>query len=330
MPADAFANPGATVASVACAGAGSCVAVGAYSLQPPGQEQGFIVTESNGTWGPARRPRLPLNAASVTDAGLFGVTCTGRRSCVAVGFYRNSAGQVEPMAVTESRGRWGRAVRIALPPDAIANQASEFNSVSCAGRSCTAVGVYQAGQFQFNAMAATESSGRWGRATRVRVPRNAILGGISSLTGVSCTAARSCVAVGDYRDGINSSEGMAATESRGRWARATQIALPSNARAGSPDAELTSVACIRAGFCAAAGSYINAGSDTQAVRVIEAGGQWRRARQIRPPANAATGSNVGSFADGLSCVPGQTCLAVGFYFVTSSNREAMAATVPLP
>ena len=155
--------------SLACAGAGSCVAVGGYSPNPPGLEQGFIATESKGKWGPAVRPRLPLNASAATDAGLFGVTCTGRRSCVAVGLYANSSGQIEGMAVAESKGRRGRAIeaggrwrrarRISPPASAgVGNpdQGSFAEEVTCAGGpSCVAVGFCLITSSNREAMATT-------------------------------------------------------------------------------------------------------------------------------------------------------------------------------
>ena len=98
----------------------------------------------------------------------------------------------------------------------------------------------------------------------------------------------------------------------------------------TPDAELSSVSCIRAGFCVGAGGYITAGAQSQAMRATEAGGRWRRARQISPPSNAGTGPGEGSFAFAVTCVPSQACVTVGCYFITLSDREAMAATLPLP
>ena len=99
----------------------------------------------------------------------------------------------------------------------------------------------------------------------------------------------------------------------------------------APDAQLTSVSCIRAGFCVASGGYDNADSDAQAMRVIEAGGRWQRARQVIPPSNAGIGNpNQGSFAGAVTCARVPSCVAVGYYLITSANREAMAATLPLP
>jgi len=63
MPSDAFTNPNGSVDSLACTGPGSCVAVGSYEPSPPASEEGFVATESAGTWGLAIKPRLPLNTA---------------------------------------------------------------------------------------------------------------------------------------------------------------------------------------------------------------------------------------------------------------------------
>src|SRR5258708_18510123 len=62
LPSNAFvANPVASVSSIACTAARSCVAVGAYDYNNSGGQHGFIATESKSGWGGASQVTLPAN-----------------------------------------------------------------------------------------------------------------------------------------------------------------------------------------------------------------------------------------------------------------------------
>jgi hypothetical protein len=110
LPANAFAaNPDAAVTSMACTGAGTCVAVGGYAYDSAGLGYAFTAAESNGVWARAQQVKLPATAAThAGDATLGAVTCTSAGSCVAVGGYLDKAGDQELIAVTESDARWGQ------------------------------------------------------------------------------------------------------------------------------------------------------------------------------------------------------------------------------
>jgi hypothetical protein len=74
-------------------------------------------------------------------------------------------------------------------------------SVSCAAGSCAADGFYTDGAGHEQAFVVTEANGRWHLA--IEVPGTAALnkGGNAGVASVSCTAALSCAAVGQYTDG---------------------------------------------------------------------------------------------------------------------------------
>jgi len=114
-----------------------------------------------------------------------------------------AAGAGPAMAVAPSAGAggWGQAIQV--PGTAALNKGGNANitSVSCpAAGSCAAVGFYHAGSGRGQAFVVTETNGRW--RTAIKVPGLAALnGGSSDITSVSCTAADSCAAIGDYVDG---------------------------------------------------------------------------------------------------------------------------------
>jgi hypothetical protein len=78
---------------------------------------------------------------------------------------------------------------------------AKVESVSCAAAgSCTAGGFYADGSGHAQAFVVTEAAGRWRKA--IEVPGTAALnkGGNANTTSVSCAAALSCAAVGEYID----------------------------------------------------------------------------------------------------------------------------------
>jgi hypothetical protein len=328
LPAGAFAaNPDASVASVACTGAGSCVAVGGYTYDSAGHGQAFTAAESGGVWARARQVALPANAAPATDATLGAVACTSAGSCVAVGGYLDKAGRQELMAVTEANGRWGRAAQITAPRNAAAPGGS-LDGVSCwRPGDCLAVGMYADASRHGQALAVAESGGRWARATEIAVPANAGQDPGARLTGVACSPAASCTAAGGYFDKSAASHAMVVTGSPRGWARATEIKAPPAGGFVAPF--LDGISCFAAGTCEAAGSYIDNFAAVP-MAVTRLAGKWQPAANVPAPANALTGMFRDAALLAVACRNGGKCTALGWYVDKSNHQEAMAATRPAP
>ncbi len=96
VPAGAFVDPNANLVSVACPSATSCVAVGAYTSSSGGAE-GLLETLSGTTWTATEAP-LPPGASQT--AGPVSVACPSVSSCVAVGYYTDSSGNIEGLLLT--------------------------------------------------------------------------------------------------------------------------------------------------------------------------------------------------------------------------------------
>jgi hypothetical protein len=135
LPANAAVQPYAEVNGVACARAGSCIAVGYYESST-GIGLGFIAADSGGRWARAVDPRLPAGAGTDGSA-LEGASCPRAGSCEAIGAYNDKAGHDQAMAIAEVHGRWQRGTLVRMPANAAANP-RRSSPESPAGTSATA------------------------------------------------------------------------------------------------------------------------------------------------------------------------------------------------
>jgi len=213
-PPNAAANPDALMTGIACTAPGSCVTVGNYSVSAT-QFAAMGAVEVRGAWHRATQIALPRGAIPGTFTAVTSISCPTASQCLGVGQYPVSATQSRAMAVTESRGRFGRAVPItAVPPDSSPVPSTYLLGVSCRPSGlCLAVGGGRNSAGHSVAMYMTRSAGRW-RATFLGPPRGATSGRrqLSVLYSVSCTGRSHCGAVGYYHDrlGVTRAEATAA------------------------------------------------------------------------------------------------------------------------
>ena len=201
-PPNAAANPDAFMTGIACSGPGTCVAVGNYSVSPT-EFEAMGAVELRGAWHRATEIAVPRGAIASTFTAITSVSCLAAGSCVGVGQYAVSATQSRAMVVTESKGRFGRALAIAaVPPGASAHPSSYLLGVSCRPAGvCLAVGGGRDRAGRSVAMYLVRSGGRW-RAAFLASPDGAAAGQrqLSALNAVSCTGRAHCSAVGYYHD----------------------------------------------------------------------------------------------------------------------------------
>jgi len=239
-PSNAGANPEALLYSISCTSAGNCVGVGSY-LDSSSHLQAMEATETSGRWEQAAEVTAPSNTGSNPEAVLKGISCTSARKCTAVGQYLDSSGNGEAMEATETIGRWGLATEVTAPSNAGINPSAKLYAVSCtSARKCTAAGTYEDTSSHPQAMEATEASGRWEQAAQVTAPSNAGTNPQADLSGISCTSAGKCTAVGEYVDSSGRFQAMAARNARPHCPRAaassrppTAASFPSATRASS-------------------------------------------------------------------------------------------------
>ena len=170
---------------------------------------------------------------------------------------------------------------------------TSLGSVSCTSPSfCEATGFGPAG----------EQAERWnGQSWSAQATPTPAGGGSLGLAAVSCVSATSCEAVGQYSNGsaqLTVAEGWNGTA----WAvQATPNAVSTFAASN----ELVAVQCTSASFCAAVGKDEGLSVQTLTLAEVWNGAKW----SIRStPSNPAVGQNE---LDGVSCVVGHGCTAVG-------------------
>jgi hypothetical protein len=195
--------------------------------------------------------------------------------------------------------------------------------VCTAKASCTAGGSYEATATHSGApMIAIESSGRWARGVRIRLPADAPASdGSATIAGISCPSRSACVATGNYTLPTNALHGLITTGHASTWSRARTPDLPAGSMAAG-DSFLTGVSCTRPGSCVAVGGYTTLAGSAEAMAETESVGHWKRAVIIRSPANA--GSNPQAHLAAVSCPKAGDCVAVGGYTTTSGGTDVMA------
>jgi hypothetical protein len=234
--------------------------------------------------------------------------------------YTDNTSVNEPMVVTRSGGHWARAVELQLPSNADTGLGGLAESVSCSrAASCVAVGNYRSSG-QFAGFTAAKSNGSWHRARQVRLPANAGTTG-ASISGVSCTGPGSCVLAGNYTDNHGHVRPMVATESKGVWARARELAVPAGA-SNAGRVLLTSLACPKLGSCVAVGQFDDKAGHARAMAVTETGGRWQRPVQLVLPKDAAGVPLVSVMSVG--CSSAGDCVAIGSYRTKASKTVPMS------
>jgi hypothetical protein len=176
----------ATLYAVSCVSVSACTAVGSYD-NADGDTLGLAARWNGRSWNRQAVP-LPSTTSGMT---LLGITCRSRTTCTAVGSPDDSTG--EPPVVEHWNGRRWLAQRVEKPGDAFGGYLAD---VACASNGqCVAVGGFLSSSTEcWVPWVQQEVAGRW------TVRRSPAFGDCESesngRTGVSCTAATRCTAVG--------------------------------------------------------------------------------------------------------------------------------------
>jgi hypothetical protein len=270
---------------------------------------------------------VPLNPA----VQLTAMSCASAGNCSAVGTYDDGLADSQALLVTETHGKWQRAVEAQAPAGAAlapfkATDGGGLVDVSCAAAGdCLAVGRYTGSDNTDHAVLFGETHGRWARGTRVRLPANATRptkpkSGIVDdlgLAAVSCSSVGNCVAVGNYETDAEVWEGLILTETHGHWSSAADAPLPAGAPIAGQDAVLLAVTCRAAGACTAAGKYVDAAGRQQGLLISSSGGTWMAVPAPAPPSDADVDPNI--VPSSLACADAADCAAVGTYINPLQN-----------
>ena len=212
LPANAGANPFATVAGMSCPSVTMCFAVGQYSDTTGGQD-GLILRWSGTTWSPSAAP-VPAGSAPV--ASLNAVSCPSLTLCFAGGWQYDASSQSQLLMLRWSAGKWA-VVKVPLPAGAAASPQAEIAGVSCPSvTQCVAAGSYVDASGHQQGLLLTRSGSTW---TAAKSPLPAGAGGNpwASLFGVSCPTTSHCTAAGGYQNTASQSVGLLLFWSGNSW-----------------------------------------------------------------------------------------------------------------
>ncbi len=289
-------NPTGTTLSVlngvSCESATNCAAAGAY-YNSSGTTQLTLVERWNGTaWSIQSSP----NPSNEVVSPLLGVSCSAATGwCLTTGFARNAGGTSTPTAIGYYVVYGWITLTVPSPSGAAT---SNLTAVSCStATACTAVG-HSINSSGVDAALAEGWNGTTWVIESVPVPTGAES---SSFSGVSCSAANDCEAVGNYVNSSGTTVTLAELWNGTAWTVQT-TPNPTNATRSS----LASVWCISANSCKAVGNSVTTAEN--ALAETWNGTSWAL-QTINPPAGAKASSLLG-----VSCVASDGfCVAVGYY-----------------
>ncbi|HXY44191.1 MAG TPA: hypothetical protein VEH29_08380, partial [Acidimicrobiales bacterium] len=299
QPTANVTGPQGELEGLSCARAKTCVAVGDY-LNSSGTEATLAETWNGSSWIIRPTP----NPEGAVASNLTAVSCSGPDACTAVGESADSNGTELTLAESWNGKSW--QLRASPNPGGLG---SYLSGVSCtAATACTAVGYYvkKAGSEVTAGVVATLgelwNGQRWSLEDTRNVPVGNTLFGVESvLSGVSCTTATACTAVGQYLSNTDLLMTLAEVRSGSSW----KISSTPTPR-GAEDASLAAVSC-QATACTAVG-YDESGSDIPVpLAETSTGGSW----EIQAMANPK--GSEGASVSGVSCTAGAACVAVGSY-----------------
>jgi hypothetical protein len=244
----------ADVASVSCASAENCSAVGNYTNRAGNQV--FVVDEKNGTWGAAKEAPGTAILNRGGQAQIFSVSCASPGNCGAGGLYLDSSRHSQAFVVSETNGRWGAANEV--PTTALnGGKGAAIYSVSCASAgNCSVGGLYAKGSSREQALVVDETNGNWGAAENAPGAIALNQGGIAEIASVSCASAGNCSAGGSYTDASGKAQVFVLDEANGVWGSAEEVPGTAALNTGG-NAALNSLSCAPAGSCDAGGYFEN-------------------------------------------------------------------------
>jgi hypothetical protein len=270
-----------------CPSRASCVAVGTYELG--NRELPMAQVWSGGQWS---IQALPFPAQTGEQVALTGVSCAAAGVCLSVGYEQNAAGVHVPVS-DRLNGTEGWSVSPISPP--AADREAGLEGVSCSSASeCMAVGLAVNGSGAELPYAALWRNGGWSIE-----PVKPVAAANAVLEGVSCSSARSCVAVGFSETGAGVRSALTEMWNGAAWSPASPQAP---AQAGS--FMLSGVSCASPEACTAVGTYTAAKGQAALLE------RWDGAKWSVQPA-VDTGHQEELF--GVSCPGAQECTAVGDY-----------------
>ncbi len=182
--------------------------------------------------------------------------------------------------------------------------------MSCSSaKACTAVGYYENSGGASRTLAERWNGTKWA----VQSTPNPSGAQFIDVSGVSCSSAKACTAVGNYGASNGNERTLAERWNGTKWA-AQSIPNPS----GTPPFQLAGVSCSSAKACTAAGQYVNRAGVFATLAEHWNGTKWA----VQPTLNRSGAQESG--LAGVSCSSTKACTAAGNYTNSSGIERALA------
>ena len=248
---------------------------------------------------------------------LLDVACTSASSCWAVGDYgtddSTTRGEIIKNQALFWNGKSWSLVSTPNPAGAKKNHANALGSIRCASPAeCWAAGAYGVlgKKFIVRNQMLHWTGKKW---TQVLVPNLAgtTKGAFNELFGLSCTSAKSCLAVGAAENLVLMGKAVDEVLSwNGTKWRSVHVPNPDGTDPGSING-LTGVTCGAARDCWAVGTYGSMGSEPMRNQALHwTGTKWKAVSTPNPGGN---GKEDRSALSGVRCTSPANCWAVGVH-----------------
>ena len=288
---------------VSCTSPTACIAVG-YSSRSG--VAAALAEQWNGTkWAILRTPR----PAGAKDTQLFGISCTSRTACTAVG----NSNYGRSLAERWNGKKW--TIQPTPKPAGKIYRLTFFNSVSCTSSTvCTAVGESDTGlPFKGKNTTYLALAEQWnGKKWRIQQTPRAPAPTERFLYGVSCQSRTVCTGVGDTF--LATAMDVVLAE---RWNGTKWTVQPAPTLAGGFPAEFGGVSCASAAACTAVGA------SSHSANFILVAENWNGATWKLELAPKPAGEFYAALFS-VSCAAPAACIAVG-----DANNGSGHAEVPM-
>jgi hypothetical protein len=291
--------------SVSCRSSADCTGVGYYV-----NSSGVTVPLAQRWDGTEWKVQMPPIPSGALETKLEDISCVSTSVCVAVGYYKTGSETFSTLVERLSGSTWS----IQSSPNPAGMSKAYLTSVACLSTSdCWAVGksayklIEELEGKKPTALIEHWNGSSWAISSLAEPP--------TQLTGVSCGATNSCVAV-------TGTEGYAVR----RWNGTAWISDSAKAPPAGSGPSLVDVSCSSATECTAVGSYLVSGH-TAPLAERWSGGSWS-VQPLTDPFGVIEEGPSQWFVpqgklEGVSCSSASSCTAFGFY------RDASMVTQPL-
>ena len=248
------------------------------------------------TWVLASTPDTSATLSNV----LYADSCVSGGACTAVGSSTTAAGHAQTLVESWNGTSWS----IVPSPDTSPTLDNVLYAISCTSSSaCAAVGTSTSSLGQTQTLAELWNGSKWS----ITPTPNTSTGFDNTLSGVSCTAASTCTAVG-YAATATGSISLVETLSASTWSITTSADEP-----GTLYDSLNGISCPSSASCVAVGNYLTAADSLQTLVESWNGSTWT---VVASPDTTSTESNT---LNGVSCSTATNCMAVGAAFAAAGS-----------